>query len=76
MLINGLSGTLAVVFHSLEPLPGFVVNGVGLVVEISGGAKSVVVVGAPVDDGGTTIVVFVVCVEVSKMQSIKKLMIA
>lgn len=56
--------------HSVEPLPEFVVNGVGIVLEISGGAESVVVVGVPVDDGGTTTVAFVVCVEVSKIQSI------
>lgn len=56
--------------HSVEPLPEFVVNGVGIVLEISGGATSVVVVGAPVDDGVTTTVVLVVCVEVSKIQSI------
>lgn len=56
--------------HSVEPLPEFVVNGVGIVLEISGGAESVVVVGVPVDDGETTTVAFVVCVEVSKIQSI------
>lgn len=60
----GLSGTLAVVFHIVESLPGFVVN--GIVVEISG---------TPVDGGGTTTVVFAVCVEVSKIQLIQKLMI-
>lgn len=58
--------------HTVESLPGFVVN--GIVVEISGGTTSVVV-GTPVDDGGTTTVVFAVCVEVSKIQLIQKLMI-
>lgn len=51
-------------FHIVESLPGFVVN--GIVVEISG---------TPVDGGGTTTVVFAVCVEVSKIQLIQKLMI-
>lgn len=60
-------------FHTVESLPGFVVN--GIVVEISGGTTLVVVVGTPVDDGGTTTVVFAVCVEVSKIQLIQKLMI-
>lgn len=69
----GLSGTLAVVFHTVESLPGFVVN--GIVVEISGGTTSVVVVGTPVDDGGTTNVVLADCVEVSKIELIQKLMI-